>query len=107
MLIKKIRRYSLLPPMTSEMLERYVSDWFEVLHGHVPVEHLNDTFLEAWRTRDPNRFFEPGDIYRQWQKQQAAKPTEAVYSKACTLCQAHEQDDTVPPCIFHQGKEQQ
>lgn len=100
--MRKIRRLSLLPPLTIDNLEPMVDDWAEMLYGIIPHPYLYPCYLEAYRTHKPGFTMECAELLQVWYRTQVTVTPTQTYAASCTLCRAHNEDLELPPCTFHQ-----
>lgn len=68
--------------MTSTELDKHVQDWTEILYGAVPLETLNECYVEAFR-RHRDAPFKANNVIAVWDEKKAGLP---VIQSECMFC---------------------
>lgn len=105
-IVRSVRRLSLLPPTTTEKLQKDTDDWAEVLYGVIPLSDLRPIYIEAYREHKPGSIFEAAELLQAWYRRRAGlAPAGLMYSEKCPLCRSHNEGQNERPCPFHQMKD--
>lgn len=106
--IRKIRRGCLFPPIETKELDPIVEDWTEVLWPEVPIDQIQPAYLLAIKNPDRSpelqkkalKVTEVLEAYRRKAALESGFGTRLP--KQCEFCKAHEYDPTeFPSCKIH------
>lgn len=82
-LIVKVRLACSLPALETKELAATVEAWCEVLHGSVPLERLNDSYVYAMKHRESAFPLATTEIVQSWRSILA---DEIARRRICALC---------------------
>lgn len=100
-IIRQVRRLSLLAPTTTSELTKLGETWARMLFGLIPEHELENTFVQAYRNHTPGWPMECAAMMDAWKRIRALRPPSVTYTKNCTMCEAHRNNPSLPPCQFH------